>query len=323
MSEFQTFELVAKEPVSSTASIFTIKPKEKLRNAKDFTKAWKTGIWNVRFKQPQLQIVRAYTPLPPVDDADDVTELRFLIRQDARGGEMSTYLHRLPVGAMIELRGPNVEYPIADGVKNIIFIAGGTGIAPALQVAHAMFDGLSMREQQKKHLHILWGNRAREDCEGGPISQPRSAESTETGYASWAWAIFGPRSSKSERDTAGTQEDVQDQRKNGLVQQLEELKAVHSGRISVSYFVDEDKSFITSNSVREALDSLKLPSSPTAGTYEVEDTQVIISGPPGFITYLAGPKVRQDGEEKQGPLGGRLAQVLDKNERNQVKVWKV
>ena len=51
---------------------------------------------------------------------------------------MSTYLHRLPIGATIELRGPHVEYQIPSEVKNVIFVAGGTGIAPALQVAHAM-----------------------------------------------------------------------------------------------------------------------------------------------------------------------------------------
>ena len=39
------------------------------------------------------------------------------------------------------------------------------GIAPALQVAHVMFesDWAGPVEQQKKHLHILWANRQKED----------------------------------------------------------------------------------------------------------------------------------------------------------------
>jgi len=318
-TSFKTFKLVSKEQVSSTASIFTIRPESPRQLIS--TAAWKQGIWNVEFKQPQLQIVRAYTPLPPAltdeIDAEIPDELRFLIRKDARGGEMSSYLHRLPVGATIELRGPNIEYPytaIGEDVKNVIFIAGGTGIAPAMQVAHAMFDGLNERQKKEKALHILWANRSREDCAGGvsdatPVATPKPASN------SWSWASIFSSTAKIANDTVADVEKEQLQ-PNAIVQQLNSLNTQSGERISLSYFVDEEKSYLHTGTIEHALASIK-------GATGQEKTQIIISGPPGFITYLAGPKVWQDGKEKQGPLGGRLAQVLGKEGTADVKVWKV
>jgi len=321
-TSFKTFKLISKEQVSSTASIFTIKPQTDRQLIS--TEAWKQGIWNVEFKQPQLQIVRPYTPLPPAlaDDLDtDVPEeLRFLIRKDARGGEMSSYLHRLPLGSTIELRGPNIEYPytaVGKDVKSVIFIAGGTGIAPAMQLAHAMFDGLSERQKKEKALHILWANRSREDCAGGVSDGPAAATLTTLKAASnsWSWTSILSSSAKIANDTVAEVEKVQVQ-PNAIIHQLNSLKSQSSERISLSYFVDEEKTYIHTGTIENALSSIK------AATGQ-EKTQIIISGPPGFITYLAGPKVWQDGKEKQGPLGGRLAQVLGKEGRDDVKVWKV
>lgn len=315
---FQAFQLISKEPVSSTASIFTIKPKPRAGTV--FSPTWKEGIWNVQFKQPQLQIVRAYTPLPPLPDeldADDSDTLRFLIRKDARGGEMSSYLHRLPAGATIELRGPHVEYPIGDDVKNVIFIAGGTGIAPAMQVAHAMFDGLSIRQKSEKRLHILWANRKTEDCTGATFDTKDevNAAVTTSGSSAWSWTSLFSSSAQIANDTVVEMEKSSEQ-PNAVMRQLDNLKSQHGGNLAVSYFVDEQNTYIHTGTIEKALSSL-------TGAASTEKTQIIISGPPGFITYLAGPKIWQDGEEKQGPLGGRLAQVLGKDGRSDVKVWKV
>ena len=282
---------------------------------------WKAGIWNVQFKQPQLQIVRAYTPLPPLVtdslDPDETETLRFLIRKDAQGGEMSSYLHRLPVGSTIELRGPNVEYPIAKDVKNVIFVAGGTGIAPAMQVAHAMFGGLSIRQKSEKRLHILWANRKREDCAGAASSGTEDIDTTTSATASgsWSWTSLLSSSAKVADDTIDKTVKVKEH-PNAIVQQLDSLKTQHDENIMLSFYVDEEKTYIHTGTIENALKSIK----DTAASGE---TQIIVSGPPGFITYLAGPKVWQDGVEKQGPLGGRLAQVLGKDGRSDVKVWKV
>ena len=166
------YQLVAKDPVSSTASVFELEPQEKSLDFRKFKEAWQKGVWNVQFKQPELQIVRAYTPLPPKanEPQNRKDNLRFLIRRDPHG-EVSSYLHRLPIGSKVELRGPNLEYELTPDVRQVVFFAGGTGIAPALQVANAMFkDG----DSRGRTLHILWANRKREDCIGGYSDAPPS-----------------------------------------------------------------------------------------------------------------------------------------------------
>lgn len=317
-NKFVTAELLSKEPVSSTASIFTLSLKHDAgKSQKDSSlleackEACKQGIWNVEFKQPQIQIVRAYTALPPYqrDSEEDGQILRFLIRKDARGGEMSSYLHRLPAGAPIELRGPNIEYVVPKTTKNVVFVAGGTGIAPALQVAYAMFAGRNREELKDKRLHILWGNRKREDCAGAESARSQSApKAVEAGISSWGWNIFCPRSTSVPQEGSETEP-------NAIVQQLKGLQEQYAGHVSVDYFVDEEKAYITAKTLQDALSLIR-----TQGN-SLDGTHVIVSGPPGFITYIAGPKAWQDGEEKQGLLGGRLAQVLGRDSK--IRVWKV
>lgn len=162
---FARYKLVSREQVSSINSIFTLEPAASADNHETYEIAWQTGVWSVMFKQPQLQIGRDYTPLPPADDAnEDTTEsLRFLIRRDPHG-EVSRYLHSLQRGASIEMRGPQIECEIDPEVKDILFIAGGTGIAPALQAAYIIFRRAV--EGRRPKIHILWANRKREDCAG-------------------------------------------------------------------------------------------------------------------------------------------------------------
>jgi homoaconitate hydratase len=123
---FVSYLLASKERVSSTSSIFTLQPARSNENHAIYESAWRTGIWSVTFKQPQLQIGRDYTPLPPfintlgslqISAEDQSTRdgderLRFLIRREPHG-EVSRYLHGLEIGTEIEIRGPNMEYEIS------------------------------------------------------------------------------------------------------------------------------------------------------------------------------------------------------------------
>ena len=112
-------------------------------------------------KQPELQIARSYTPLPPTKPEESV-DLRLLIRKEPKG-EVSGYLHHLPVGAKIELRGPHSGYEIPDDIQEVVFLAGGTGIAPALQVAYNLLE--RRNSENKVMVRIVWANRKREDCQ--------------------------------------------------------------------------------------------------------------------------------------------------------------
>ena len=65
--------------------------------------------------------------------------LSLLVKQYS-DGEVSRYLHSRSLGADIELCGPKIESSAAEAVKDNghwVFLAGGTGITPAIQFAQA------------------------------------------------------------------------------------------------------------------------------------------------------------------------------------------
>ena len=203
---FTPFTLISREPISSTSSLFTLRPKAAGQNARVYEEAWAKGVWSVQVKQPQLQIARSYTPLPCIDaaEATEPSDLKFLIRKDPKG-EVSGYLHRLPIDAEIELRGPHLEYAIPDDVSEVLFLAGGTGIAPALQVVHTLLESRSSPTAKLPTIRIMWANRRQEDALDLPNSPLTSS----------AQAI-----------------------------EIPSLKAKHQAELSFQYFVDEDQTFI-------------------------------------------------------------------------------
>ena len=307
---FTDFELIAKEPVSSTSSIFTFRPANtrKQQAQQSYDEAWRQGVWSVEIKQPQLQIARSYTPLPPtgslVGNAGGGSQpyyprsgdLRILVRREPQG-EVSSYLHGLGMGAKLEFRGPHVEYTLPSDVKQVVFVAGGTGIAPALQIVHAL--GLRVDPAAGKlamsvpsGVHILWANRRREDCMGG-----RS---------------LSGKIGKVILSEAGI--------KGALVQDLDEmaqpsragfLPTLHLG---ADYFVDEEGTRIRNVDIARAMASIV-----KAGELSYGRKLILVSGPEGFINYVAGRKSLQNGVEAQGSIGGLLARIDLKD----WEVWKL
>ncbi|MCJ1378749.1 mitochondrial peripheral inner membrane protein [Xylographa soralifera] len=294
---FKSFTLESKERVSSTSSIFTLSPTSKVIEAGIYDETWQKGVWSVQIKQPQLQIARAYTPLPPPgnDDEYQITgKLSFLIRQDPKG-EVSGYLHRLPQGATIDLRGPQVEYRIPDDVTEVVFLAGGTGIAPALQVAHTLYETRKGRGVPPK-IHILWANRRREDCEGGAndtTSRPPSR------LKLWS-NIFALKRETSVKPAVIEQSDL-----SPMVLRLEGLKKSQSDLVRVEYFVDEEQTIISDAVLKDVLQS----SIATSERSLLGRKLILVSGPDGFIEHFAGSKAWQNGKEVQGPLKGLLSQI--------------
>ena len=300
--DFSPYILVDKQRASSTNAIFTIQAGHDGPEPESVTKAWKRGVWSVQIKQPQLQIARAYTPLPPVPgqvESDVGHELRFLIRQET-GGEVSTYLHRLPEGSTIELRGPQLEHELPHDVKEVIFLAGGTGVAPAMQVAHVL------AERSGNKMHLLWANRRREECEGGISDE--SAKHPATERQSWWKGIFGSRQNTTQENSIHQTTGI---KKGLIVKELEALKARcqdSSQNLHVQYYVDEENTFIKPSDVAERLQKVSAASEGSR--------LILVSGPDGFVEYWAGKKLWIDGREVQGPLGGVLAKMDLKN-------WKV
>jgi cytochrome-b5 reductase len=279
---FVPLSIVAREDVSPTSFILTLRPSHGVKPGVDpYADEWDKGTWSVEFKQPQLQIARSYTPLPPNSDVQDPGDLRFLIRKE-RGGEVSNYLARLPVGGKVEIRGPHPEIDLPKDLTDVVFLAGGTGIAPAMQVAYTLLDKRTGGERPR--IHIVWANRKREDCVGGMGSS------------------FAGSLTEDPLQSTGT-----------IVRELQMMQNSHPGHLSVDYLVDEEGTFLDQTKI-SALTTGISQSSASAGS-----KLIFVSGPEGFINVLAGPKKWEDGEEKQGEVGGVIGQmgVTD------WKVWKL
>lgn len=305
---FKPFILQSKERVSSTSSIFSLVPSTPsgaLTAETSYRPQLDRVVWSVEVKQPQLQIARAYTPLPPLNDGQKSSNshaLRFLIRHDPKG-EVSSYLHKLPLGSKVELRGPHIEYKLPEDVDEVLFIAGGTGIAPALQVADDLSD---LRPQFPKppKMRILWANRRGEDCIGAP-SVSNMPPKPVSGFTS---LFTSSNSSQSVKDPVKA--DL-----SPLVRDLQHLEARRLGCFGVDYFVDEEKRFITEQVVRDSLQITQQDGSEAASRKKL----IIVSGPEGFVNYLAGPKRWIGGREVQGDLGGLLSQI----DHSGWDVWKL
>ncbi|KFY83477.1 hypothetical protein V500_10049, partial [Pseudogymnoascus sp. VKM F-4518 (FW-2643)] len=191
--------------------------------------------------------------------------LRFLIRRE-HGGEVSSYLSALPVGATIDVRGPVVEYAVPPDVSEVVFLAGGTGIATALQAVRAV---LGEGGEGDKRVKILWANRHRSECAGAPIS------------SSWWSRVWGTPPGPSEPPSP-------------LVEELRGLEARYAGRVEVKYFIDAEGSFIDRKGILEAVKS----------EGKGGRKMIMVAGPDGFVKHYVGARVWEGGEEKQGPLGG-------------------
>jgi len=285
---FSTFAIVDREEVSPTSIILTLRPQPKYtlfgvthKFNDPYKEAWEKGTWSVEFKQPQLQIARAYTPLPP-RDGDPDENLRFLIRKEYKG-EVSRYLHGLPVGATVELRGPNSEFALPTEVTDVVFLAGGTGIAPGLQIAHTLLE--RRKDQLPPKIHMVWANRKREDCKGAYSSTSASSIDSNAGY---------------------------------IVQEIQRLQNMYPESLQVDYLVDEEGTFLDQNKLAPLV---KLHSEVKFGpvSTRIDSRLLFISGPEGFVGYLAGPKRWEGGKEGQGELGGILRRMGIRD----WKIWKL
>jgi ferredoxin-NADP reductase len=299
---FTRYRLVSREPVSATSSLFTLRPcKPSETNYDVYEEAWATGIWSVMFKQPQLQIGRDYTPLPTtaatgltVEDENEGC-LRFFIRKDPFG-EVTRYLHTIAVGADVELRGPKIECAIPKETGDILFVAGGTGIAPALQAAYSLLS-----RGGKSRIHILWANRLKEDCAGGQSDSLKPVP-----RRGWFSGWFG------RNDSVQEIVPVRDEDQSLIVRELEALKSQYPGQVTVDYYLDEENTFIGKEAIRASIESVPARDSN-------KSKLILVSGPEGFISYMAGPKLWAQGLELQGPLNG----VIKELDLKEWGVWKL
>src|SRR5271169_5306725 len=117
------------------------------------------GQW-LSFKTNKLdgeEITRAYSiASPPGDDN------RFaLCLNRVQDGFMSNYLCDMKEGDEISCQGPFGDFILRPPVRDTIFIATGTGIAPFRSMLHWLLDDES--RHQGKQLWLFFGNRTEKD----------------------------------------------------------------------------------------------------------------------------------------------------------------
>lgn len=183
---------------------------------------------------------------------------------------MSNYLAALPVGQMVELRGPHEGLSL-DGVREVLFLAGGTGIAPALQVVYALLRGEDRKLEDMPRIRIVWANRRREDCIGG-----------------------------------GKDGDIK--AAGAIVKELQAMSAKYPDVLRVEYLVDQEGSVLDR---KKLLAVTKNESEVKFGNVHmrIDKKLLIVSGPEGFVNHFAGPKKWEDGKEGQGELGGLIGRL--------------
>ncbi|KAL7276427.1 mitochondrial Homoaconitase [Rhizina undulata] len=254
---FVPFNLTSVTPVStklSKTAIFTLVPDGEIR---DLKLPLETDVVSVQIMQPAIQIQRPYTPFPSPPG-----ELRFLIKLE-HGGEMSRYLFSMAPGAKIHCRGPFSTYTYPAFLRkggegaDIAFIAGGTGIAPAIQMAQFVLS-----QNDRNRMKVLWAVRYRDETKGE------------------------------------------------MEREVEKLNNTFGERFKMDVYVDEERKFIELKDIQGVVEGAR------------QKKVVLVSGPDGFIGYVAGEKEWRGGKELQGKVGGLLHKVLG-GRNESVDVWKL
>ncbi|KAF5010761.1 hypothetical protein FDECE_3091 [Fusarium decemcellulare] len=321
---FVPYAITAREAISPTSFVITIVPQTPnpaLPYLSNDAARWRHPLWSVEFKQPEVQISRHYTPLPPLagEDPADGT-LRFYIRA-VGDGEMSNYLTRRQVGEDVFLRGPHVGFELTERLgqhSRLVFLAGGTGVVPGMQAAKAVLEA-----NQDARVDLLWAVRKREEVQNsGPPKQ-----------SSWKfWE--GKKPSALGLDTVNP---------SPVTKRLQDLKATYGERLRIQVVVDEEGTQFQERDIEKSI--LASPGPPTSSSYgcrfhdqlmHVHASEFalpeargcvcersnhtkpgknlfIVSGPDGFIERYAGPKVWLGGQQTQGPIGGVAGQIQRQN----------
>lgn len=151
---FQT--LTARLTRSTSLSDFTKHLEFEIESAPKF--GFVPGQWLslTQAKPEGEELTRAYSiASPPNGD-------RFaLCLNRVQDGFMSNYLCDLEVGAAISAQGPFGNFILRPPLRDTIFIATGTGIAPYRSMLQWLFADHS--RHQDKHFWLLFGSRAEKD----------------------------------------------------------------------------------------------------------------------------------------------------------------
>ncbi|KAG6031243.1 hypothetical protein E4U41_007645 [Claviceps citrina] len=355
-STFVPYTITARDAISPSSALFTVSPHQHQHHGAPPSAAaaaptaprWRYPLWSVEFKQPEVQIARYYTPLPPRHDDDDDDDdggvapgdgaLRFYVRA-VPGGEMSGYLNRLRVGDDVYLRGPHPGFDVLrrlGSCEKVVFLAGGTGVVPGMQVASAVLGS-----NDACHVELLWAVRRRDEVQSVAVTQQQQQQ--QPWWKSWTTTTRPP---------ALTEITLDLENPSPVARELMHLKARFGDRLHIRLAVDEDRTHFTAKHVQSALlracrnssnargqtrgavvngrgcrlhdQLLHVQASefedPSAATCQCDGSDgppgknlLLVSGPDGFVAHYAGEKMWLGGTLTQGRVGGVAAQLARGN----------
>lgn len=299
-NQFVKYKIVKKQSISDDVALIEFRGPERSMLQAKYAEYWDGHqMFSVQVRQPEVQVVRHYTPLPVymMDDVEGKEPLVKIINYDTNlngfsmiikkyeNGEVAKWIHSLPIGSEVDIRGPFIDAKVPscpadskparaqmedlpskipadwkylDVAKpdNLVFFAGGTGIASVLQA-------------------LLSANPPR-----GCIDVHYSVRSRD---------------------------EIPFERLLFFLQKL--------GRISLTVYVDKEGKYIGGKDIPEPSQPNLLPSNDTrdfnsaleqfaAQKNEKKSGPVFayVCGPDGYVNYMAGPRT-YDG---QGPVTGLL-----------------
>lgn len=312
--EFIPFYISNKVDVDNDHYLLELTPKfTKWKNdSKKVDNIWNGGrLWSVEIKQPQIMVVRKYTPLPlsiyqsdkssePVvnlQSEDEIGKMVLYIKKYDQG-EVARWIYKRPLGSELELRGPFIEYEFSKTINdkfqrpsmenlpsdvkvddkypikpdNLAFFAGGTGIAPILQC-------LLSKNPYKGHVDIFYSRKTESEI---PI--PKFL------YFLEKLNRVKVHSFVNEQKTRLSSKDVP----SPIVSHYKKfIEDEANGKISSSKSIQNEEPQYK-NALDKAFIERKLPKENPA--------LALVCGPDGYVNYVAGPKPYNG----QGPLGGLL-----------------
>lgn len=113
------------------------------------------------FYMPGLDTPRTYS-MSSVDDGSG--EWQFVVRRVPGGAGTETLFGKVPVGSEIVLDGPyGLAYLRSDSPRDIVLVAGGSGLAPILSIARGAAREPALAGRR---IHVFYGARTLRDLAG-------------------------------------------------------------------------------------------------------------------------------------------------------------
>ncbi|KNZ44996.1 hypothetical protein VP01_85g11 [Puccinia sorghi] len=150
------FPIIGSKQLTGDTALIEVEvvlPEERTRCASTMS------IESVYVKHPGLQIERPYTPLSPISlphpslaATHSRTLLLHLLVKKYPLGDLSSFIHHAPsLPLPLEIRGPVLTWSAPNHhIDELVFIAAGTGITPAIQLLRRIFHSPSQEQQQQQ-----------------------------------------------------------------------------------------------------------------------------------------------------------------------------